>query len=43
MSKSICDDCNNKHKNSDEKPCSTCFIWVDGYLDATNYEPEKNS
>lgn len=41
MSKSICDSCKNDYKNGNEKPCSTCMQWIDGYLDATNYEPKR--
>jgi hypothetical protein len=39
MSESLCDDCKNNNKKSNEKPCSNCIQWVDGYLEAINYEP----
>jgi hypothetical protein len=35
---SICDTCKHDNKDSNEKPCSVCMQWVDGFLEATQYE-----
>ena len=40
MEENICDSCKHKQKDCSEKPCNVCMQWVDGYLDATRYEPE---
>lgn len=36
---SICDDCKYCDRQCDESPCCVCMQWVDGYLEATRYEP----
>lgn len=38
MSESFCDDCEYGLKKPNEKPCSVCMQWVDGYLTAMKYE-----
>lgn len=41
MEENICDSCMHKKKDCSEKPCNICMQWdIDGYLDATRYEPE---
>lgn len=37
--KSTCDGCANNHQDFNKKPCSICMQFVDGYLQATRYEP----
>lgn len=37
----MCDECLHDDKGCDEIPCSSCMQWVDGYLEATRYEPKK--
>lgn len=39
----ICEFCKHDKINPNEKPCSTCVQWVDGYLTATNYNPSELS
>ncbi|MCD3232568.1 hypothetical protein IRP63_14170 (plasmid) [Clostridium botulinum] len=36
----LCDDCEYGNRNTNDKPCTTCLNWVDGYLEPTNYEPK---
>jgi hypothetical protein len=39
MSENLCDCCKHMEKDSNEKPCSSCMQWIDGYLEVTKYEP----
>lgn len=41
-SNSICDSCQHCDKKPDAKPCCFCMQWVDGYLEATKFEPIKH-
>lgn len=35
----ICEDCLHCDCKGDKRPCNTCMQWVEGYLEATQYEP----
>jgi hypothetical protein len=41
MEDNMCDTCDYNKTDPEKKPCSTCFDWVEGYLEARNYEPES--
>jgi len=34
----MCEDCKYCEYDTSDVPCNTCIIWVDGYLDYSNYE-----
>ena len=37
---SICDVCRFQDYDKNERPCTTCFWYVDGYLEAQNFKPK---
>lgn len=42
-SDNMCSTCKYGWYDSNDIPCNTCMNWVDGYLEATNYEPNFKS
>ena len=42
-SDNMCSTCKYGWYDSNDIPCNTCMNWVDGYLEATNYEPNFES
>lgn len=43
MDDCICNSCKNASKDSNKKPCSICMQWIDGFLEATQFEPKKSN
>lgn len=39
----MCETCKYICKDSNQKPCLVCMQWVDGYLEATQYEFDWNN
>jgi len=37
----ICDGCMYTENDAEVFPCNRCMHWVDGFLEATQYEPLK--
>lgn len=38
MEECLCETCAYGERDHNKRPCSVCMQWVDGYLDATQYE-----
>lgn len=38
----LCDGCVYCGQDCNKRPCNTCIQWVEGYLEAVNYEPLKS-
>ncbi|WP_297419347.1 hypothetical protein [Clostridium sp.] len=37
---SICEGCLYCDSDGNKRPCNICMQWVEGYLEATQYEPK---
>ena len=33
----MCEDCKYSENDPEKRPCNSCIIWSDGYLNYTNY------